>query len=755
MTELTFYNWLRSVSGTPQTSAALGRAQLGLTITVAAEVSGAQIGSPIDSTTLVQFPGPGDVQALAPAAVTRVFPTNGSANVEPDLFPYVELAAPDLPWRYSPGTADPVSWLAVIAGTEGTDLSLSADGHSVQLSDGYLSAVIRSSSVGAHVQTSDGTPTLGRVVGPRLLTPSSACLAVLVPRFAPNGSDWPAGTASLPAYYSWRFSTGDGETFLSISRRLRHRDVPGLGTANLALPFAGNEELPLHAALRPLGASPLSDPTAAVQQATLELSTGPVTSPARPEVRAPDYTAAWTDAAGTPYANQLATDPRDRVAAGLGAADGIEYQEQLVSAVLAQAGDYHLSAARLAALSGGAQASASSWRTRIPADVFARLAVLGPALRALPLGSGAMAGNTVTQAISGIDRVPVGALSSAALRLTRSGRASRRAPNRGSVIDAAMTRPLHEDLELFDRGVYDDPKVADLLRRIQGPVWEESSEPAAPLERVIDAEHLRKIADEVSEWIDPTGPRAPQRLRVLDTIAGLDPAEADAPLEVCESLDIPTWTYLREQHPEFLLHGVTDIPTDTVLAMMVDDRFVDGYLAGINSQLLAELRFRNVAIVTDCTPLRRFWSKVSATGGALDEVDDILGLANWGQDTPLGDDQHGPSAARQLVLLFRTILFQRYPATAVSVRRTPEEARIWPSFGGSITADVSFFGFDVTVPEGGSLNDFQLVLEDPPHGIRFRRLVDPGPAGSAGWAAKNLDPPVQVIISGDYLDGEL
>ena len=50
--------------------------------------------------------GPDQVTGLAPGQVLRSEPRPDSAEVEPTLFPYVELAAPDLPWLYTPAAPD-------------------------------------------------------------------------------------------------------------------------------------------------------------------------------------------------------------------------------------------------------------------------------------------------------------------------------------------------------------------------------------------------------------------------------------------------------------------------------------------------------------------------------------------------------------------------------------------------------------------------------------------------------------------------
>jgi hypothetical protein len=63
--------------------------------------------------------GPQDVVRLEREAVLTRRPAPGAANVETTHVPYVELAEPDLPWRYSPDPnldAGVAPWLALVVG---------------------------------------------------------------------------------------------------------------------------------------------------------------------------------------------------------------------------------------------------------------------------------------------------------------------------------------------------------------------------------------------------------------------------------------------------------------------------------------------------------------------------------------------------------------------------------------------------------------------------------------------------------------
>ena len=183
--------------------------------------------------------------------------------------------------------------------------------------------------------------------------------------------------------------------------------------------------------------------------------------------------------------------------------------------------------------------------------------------------------------------------------------------------------------------------------------------------------------------------------------------------------------------------------------------FVDAFLAGLNTQLLAELRWRNIPIATGCTPLRRFWDR--ADTGAGDRVDDIVGVARLAEPAAtLGDaDAPAPGGVRARPRPRRSAaqLFLRYPTTLVYLRPpctaaraststgtpTPTAARgSCPASRAGSAADVAFFGFP-----GFAADDIAahwLVFEEPPAGYRFANdvLVPQRRPPATTWAAAGV-----------------
>jgi len=215
--------------------------------------------------------GPGDVTGLGPGAVRRTEPSDGTADMFPNLMPTVEFAQPDLPWAFTPAGANSkdrlTPWIVLVCvedGSEGT-VSRDAAGHEVLTIDALPSGVSLSGTSGilpdpkeawawAHVQISGIVASdhvsvaqiedrlirpealLSRLICPRNLKPRTRYVCAVVPVFeagrrAGLGLDpvedgsfaWGATTALpllLPCFHTFRFATAQAGDFESMARLL-------------------------------------------------------------------------------------------------------------------------------------------------------------------------------------------------------------------------------------------------------------------------------------------------------------------------------------------------------------------------------------------------------------------------------------------------------------------------------------------------------------------------------------------------------
>lgn len=331
-------------------------------------------------------------------------------------------------------------------------------------------------------------------------------------------------------------------------------------------------------------------------------------------------------------------------------------------------------------------------------------------------------------------------------------------------------REFTRQLEVPDPDAFCD----DLLRNLPPPPRQEQK----PI-------NLGGLHTAVAAALDPRAPDAPARVRVSATIHGLDLSRLVRP-EFPIGLDFPTWELLRQYDKEWLLPGVNGLEKDSITALQTNPSFVDAFMVGINTQFMNEMVWRDLAVARDCTPLRMFWGQVDYKKQSRQP--DIEPLREWAKapDKDIGNLAHqtitpgdGNNTGSRLVIVFRSDLFRRYPTTLVYLFKPqaagdlndqlkeapdlgPEEAAkssserryYGPTFVGTLTPDVTFFAFDIR-PE--TLDDYWLVLDEPPTELRFRSdkpLAEINTAHSAVYAASTLDEPTRVAISGAWLEDQ-
>ena len=116
-------------------------------------------------------------------------------------------------------------------------------------------------------------------------------------------------------------------------------------------------------------------------------------------------------------------------------------------------------------------------------------------------------------------------------------------------------------------------------------------------------ESLTAVADDIATAFRPDGAMV---RRVVERITP-SPGRWDVPYEVEPDLDLPAWTWLRDNAPEWLLPNAGLVEPDSVIAVRSNPGFVDALLLGLSSQAVAELRWRGVPLVAGAMPMRTFW----------------------------------------------------------------------------------------------------------------------------------------------------
>jgi hypothetical protein len=387
-TAYTIVPWVRRglaslISGPPTTNYA--------TMPVTLRVNGASVSGPA-----IRLIGPGQITALDARAVVRTDPRNGATAFEPNYLAMVELAQPDLPWMFSPapqvnGRVQPWICLVVLPDTDGVVLEPAAGGISIlriqapldpktELPDlSTIDAWAHAQVTGANVtggdltNALDGDPatTVSRLVAARKLEANKSYIACIVPtyRAGVNGAlglpvddhdlapAWDTTVVApflLPAYYVFRFHTGEGGDFASLAQKLRppkqklnagtrSMDVgqPGFGAAGVAGTVLG-----LEGALKAVDSQ--STPWPAGAQATYESEFRAALAPpaaADPVIAPPTYGSAQSGSAlpatgaAPVWLGELNLDPRSRAAASAGAQIVQRDQQALAASAWDQLGE--------------------------------------------------------------------------------------------------------------------------------------------------------------------------------------------------------------------------------------------------------------------------------------------------------------------------------------------------------------------------------------------------------------------------------
>jgi hypothetical protein len=761
--------------------------------------------------------GVADVRGLQPGAVVRRVPHPGTFAAEEEQRPYVEFAAADLPWRYSPGPDSQGRvrpWLMLVVAGSG-DLEVVGDRATLRapVLAGHDPA---EAALWAHVQraAAGGDPAVGvaRVLcarrfaaGDTLEPDHDHTAALVVPWNADGSPAWGldgAGPVDVLCLDSWHFRTGPAGGFKDLALELAPGDNDPLGAVEvllddgttLAVPGALTTQLPD------------DDPAQGLQFALLERES----LDGRMVVGPPAYGAPWlgydrvrsrtaSAQAVAPahwrWPEQLNADLGRRVVAAVGRQAAVDLQEEIVGSAARVWRAGPAASSMLSGLALGLAASSAMWRRRLPADPVARAAVLGPAMGRIPTeGADGADGPTLRDSVARPERddrqgYPVSLLGPVGRRALRAGGtvthlalpgAARPdliavAATRSEVVpdrpqealaggaDPADIDPAHLDTlahdaaqEVGEAGAAEAAEVFARTCGMHGP--DPHPGPERVGRRPVDLSGLGGLLVDV---LDPGAPHPPARGRVTVRIDGIDPRRALQPLEDCPDLDLPAWRYLRDRAQYWLLPGAQTLSSGEVVSLRTNPQFVEQFLAGFNQQALAELHWRGHPVRAGCTPLRRFWDRTPT--GAGGRRDDIAGVAGWidAGGVPTGRaGEHPPAGVvpERLVVVIRSELFRRYPATLVSLapgatpgladRPANLAAREWPEFIAALSADLTMFAFR-TDPVLTAQR--WVVVEEVPEGIRFTTQIPP-PAGAgadgATTAAALLMKPVRVLLNG-------
>ncbi|MFE4593287.1 hypothetical protein [Streptomyces laurentii] len=253
MTTYTFASWGRSGAAASLTDPddLVRTTPVRGSLAATASVNG-RPGRPVPVPAL-QLYGPGDVGAVDPKEIVRLFPLPGTPDAETTRFPLVEFERSEMPWLFTPLTPGPSGalrpWLALVCVPFAAGRPEHAPGVPLPVLRVPGSELPDPATLHlwAHTQTLPGHETdprrsVSRLLAPRRLLPYTGYTACLVPAFEagrlaglgqpPDGAGlapaWGTGTETrdLPVHFSWTFATAESGDFETLADRLRARPLP-------------------------------------------------------------------------------------------------------------------------------------------------------------------------------------------------------------------------------------------------------------------------------------------------------------------------------------------------------------------------------------------------------------------------------------------------------------------------------------------------------------------------------------------------
>ncbi len=215
-------------------------------------------------------------------------------------------------------------------------------------------------------------------------------------------------------------------------------------------------------------------------------------------------------------------------------------------------------------------------------------------------------------------------------------------------------------------------------------------------------------------------------------------------------IDTPMYEPLRDLSDEYLLPNLNLIPPNTISLLETNQAFIEAYLVGLNHEMARELLWREYPTDQRGTPFRQFWDVSGArpepgldAEAAKESLLDIPELHRWPRASKLGDHDHRErpgdtgeeEAEEEAVLVIRGELLKKYPTAVIYAHKArwdsengkadPTKERILhpleaaqeadpppdlvktPLYEARVDPDITFFGFDLTVPvaKGGTGDD--------------------------------------------------
>lgn len=222
-------------------------------------------------------------------------------------------------------------------------------------------------------------------------------------------------------------------------------------------------------------------------------------------------------------------------------------------------------------------------------------------------------------------------------------------------------------------------------------------------------------------------PRKTQVSRVYKTIISDGPGETPdriVPAMAHPIFNQPMYEAVRDLDHQLLIPNLNLVPTNSISLLQTNPKFIESYMVGLNHEMGRELLWREYPTDQRGTYFQQFWNptdtpNVDGLTADLFETSnyDITKIHTWSKETNLGTHKDGGETVKP-VLLIRGDLLRKYPNAVIYAikaewqtkegtgfpdytlpRRPQDGTEVYPMFNAKIDPDITFFGFDLTIPE--------------------------------------------------------
>jgi hypothetical protein len=214
-----------------------------------------------------------------------------------------------------------------------------------------------------------------------------------------------------------------------------------------------------------------------------------------------------------------------------------------------------------------------------------------------------------------------------------------------------------------------------------------------------------------------------------------EPADRLEPLFLPPEYEQPMYKPLSRISADWILPGLNDMVRDRVGLAVTNQKFIEGYMAGLNHEMTRELLWNEFPTDQRGTYFRQFWDvagHILANGSKLppEQLRDIKPFREWAKDAPLGGNSPRPRPsgdpnAEFVVLVVRAQLIQKYPNVIVYAQeRDAITGRLGgdqthPIFYALIDPDTAFYGFQMTIAEVRANTRLYFVFQEQPGEPKF------------------------------------